>query len=331
MSKYLYRLQDVRDELFELREEGSKRGEFLGFKSLHEYYSVKPSSYSIIFAGAHQGKSQFSFEIAMNLAEFSGWKFAVCSPETGSPKDVFAELCWVYARKPFLKNSKGINATEEEAQAAINFVQEHFYVLDAGVDDFSIAQFYKEVRGIEEAEGIKINGCLIDPYTEFKSDVSEGVRDDIAIGKDLSTVRKMSSRYDYHTFVTVHTKNQQTKYEGGQPYVAEAGFQDIAGGMMWSRKGFMVINIWRCPEFLQDENGRQFDKNQVKISIRKGKPKSAGRIGHCYLWYDTIANRYYEREIDPITQDWDESANHKKLYSRPMEEKLQEQQMKIEI
>jgi len=316
MSQYTYRLSDVRDEIFTLREEGSKRGAFAGFNSLHDYYSVKSNSYTIIFAAAHQGKSQFAYEVAMNLAEFEGYKIAVCSPETGSPKDVFAELCWIYARKPFLKNDKGVHVNDTEAEAAIRFVSEHFYVIDSGIDDFSVSQFYKEVRQIEEDDDVKINMCLIDPYTEFKTGVSEGVRDDVAIGEDLNMVRKMSSKGNYHTIVTVHTKNQMSKYHNGRQYTPEAGFQDIAGGMMWSRKGFMIINLWRCPEGMEDENGRPYDFNQVKVSIRKAKPKSAGKVGHCYLWYDPVANRYYEREIDE-TGYYDDKRGHKKIYSYP--------------
>lgn len=319
-SKYIYKLDDVQDEIFSLRRDGAKRGAWVGFDSLYEYYSCKKGSYTIIFAGAHQGKSQFSFEIAMNLAEYSGWKFAIASPETGSPKDVYAELCWVYGRKPFLENQSGLHQSKEEARKAIAFVKEHFYVLDSGLDDFSVKDFYREVRNLEEEEGVKINGCLIDPYTEFKSGVSEGVRDDIAIGDDLTEIRKQSSRGDYHTILTVHTKSQASKYEGGKPYIPEADFGDIAGGMMWSRKGFMIINIWRCPDFLQDSEGRLYDKNQVKVSIRKGKPKAAGRVGSCYLWYDPIANRYYERKKN----EFGDYANDKRYsYPNPKEESLQ--------
>lgn len=312
MSNYLYRLDDVRDEIYTLREEGAKRGAWVGFKSLYEYYSCKKGSYTIIFAAAHQGKSQFSFEIAMNLAQYSGWKFAIASPETGSPKDIYAELCWVYGRKPFLENKSGIHQTEQEALAAMNFVREHFFVLDSGMDDFSVRDFYREVRRAEDEMDIKINGCLIDPYTEFKNGVMDGVRDDVAIGEDLSEIRKQSSRWDYHTIVTVHTKNQQSRFEKGQPYIPEPSFNDIAGGMMWNRKGFMIINIWRCPEFLEDENGRPFDNNQVKVRILKGKPKSAGRVGHCYLWYDLISNRYYEKPVDDFGEYKEE-----KIYSYP--------------
>jgi len=298
MSKYVYTLDDIRDEMRELRKDGAKRGAWTGFDELFEYYSCKRGSYTIIFAGAHQGKSQFSFEVAMNLAQYSGWRFAVASPETGSPKDVFAELCWVYGRKPFLENDKGVHQTEEEAVAAMNFVREHFYVLDSGLEDFDVKKFYKEVRDLEYSLGQTIHGCLIDPYTEFKNSTLEGVRDDIAIGEDLTEIRKQSSRNNYHTIVTVHTKHQQNKYHKGTPYLPEANFGDIAGGQMWSRKGFMIINLWRCPDFLEDENGRLYDSNQVKVSIRKGKPKSAGKVGSLYMWYDPIKNRYYTKRPD---------------------------------
>lgn len=300
MSQYLYKLDDIKDEMRTLREDGSQRGAWIGFSSLYENYSCKKGSYTIIFAGAHQGKSQFSFEIAMNLAQYEGWKFAIASPETGSPKDIYAELCWVYGRKPFLENKSNIHQTDREAEAAMDFVKTHFFVLDSGLEEFSVKGFYKEVRELEVSEAIEISGCLIDPYTEFKTAVSEGVRDDISIGIDLTEIRKQSSRYNYHTIVTVHTRSQQSKYKDGRAYIPEADFGDIAGGMMWSRKGFMVVNIWRCPDFLEDENGRLFDKNQVKVSVRKAKPKSAGKVGHCYLWYDPLANRYYERKLNEL-------------------------------
>jgi hypothetical protein len=69
---------------------------------------------------------------------------------------------------------------------------------------------------------------------------------------------------------------------------------DIAGGMQWSRKGMMIVNVWRCPYGLEDENGIPYEPNQVKISIVKAKPKIVGNLGYVYMYYDRITNRYYE-------------------------------------
>ena len=229
MRNFIYRAEELKDSLTQLRENGVSKGAWTGFDSLFDKYSVKKGSTTYIYAGAHQGKSQFGFELMMNLSEYSGWTWAVYSPETGSPTEVFAELLWVYLRKPYLVNDK-VTASNEEAERAVEFINRHFYIIDSGLQDLSVEGFYTCVSEIEN-KGVKIDGCLIDPFTEIKTDVSAGVRDDIAIGQVLTKVRKHSSDNNYHTIVTVHTKHQQAKYKNGIPYVDKPTMNDIAGGM----------------------------------------------------------------------------------------------------
>jgi hypothetical protein len=293
MQKIIYTANELRDSLTTLRNEGIKKGAWTGFNSLFDKYSVKRGSTTYIYAGAHQGKSQFGFELMMNLAQYSGWKWAIYSPETGSPTEVFAELMWVYLRKPFLVNDK-VTATDEETEVALDFINSHFYIIDSGLQDLSIEGFYTAVEKIESDNFIKIDGCLVDPFTEIKTDVTQGVRDDIAIGQILTKVRKHSADKDYHTIVTVHTKHQQAKYKNGVPYVDKPTMNDIAGGMQWSRKGMMVINVWRCPFGLEDANGIPYEPNQVEITVVKAKPKIVGKLGSVTLYFDKLSNRYYE-------------------------------------
>ena len=295
----IYRVDDVRDGIFQLRREGSQKGEWAGFRDLHEHYSIKEGSFTILFAAPAMGKSQFSIEVMMNMAEYKGWKWIVATPEMGSPKEVFAELCWAYLRKPFLEYD-GDYATDEEAQKAIEFVQSHFIVVDAGADDMSIADFYTTIEDTI-LEDPMIKGVLIDPYTEFKSAVAKGVRDDIAVGQDLTLIRKMSNKYNIHTIVAVHTRHQQVvtrQSSSGRTisYLPEPTFNDIAGGTMWSRKVMAIIALWRCPLGLEDEHGNPYEPNQVKIRVLKAKPKSIGRSGDVYLFYDRMQNRYYHKE-----------------------------------
>ena len=293
MRNIIFKAEDLRDSLTNLREEGVKKGAWVGFDSLFDKYSVKKGSTTYVYAGAHQGKSQFGFELMMNLSEYSDWKWAVYSPETGSPTEVFAELLWVYLRKPFLINDH-LTATDEETEKAISFINDHFYIIDSGLTDLTVDGFYTAVNQIEEDNFITIDGCMIDPFTEIKTDVSSGVRDDIAIGQVLTKIRKHSAEKNFHTIVTVHTKHQQAKYKNGVPYVDKPTMNDIAGGMQWSRKGMMVVNVWRCPYGLEDGNGVPYEPNQVEITVVKAKPKIVGKLGSVTLYYDKMKNRYYE-------------------------------------
>ena len=307
MRDMIYTADELRGSLGTLRREGVKKGAWTGFSSLFDKYSVKEGSTTYIYAGAHQGKSQFGFELMMNLAQYSGWKWAVYSPETGSPTEVFAELLWVYLRKPFLINNK-VTATDEETERALEFINTHFFIIDSGLRDLSIEGFYTAVEQVEDDYDIRINGCFVDPFTEIKTDVSQGVRDDIAIGQILTKVRKHSADKNYHTIVTVHTKHQQAKYKNGVPYVDKPTMNDIAGGMQWSRKGMMVINVWRCPFGLEDANGIPYEPNQVEITVVKAKPKIVGKLGSVTLYYDKLSNRYYEI---------DDKGNKRFAYEQP--------------
>lgn len=294
MKRAIFTAENVRDSILTIRNNGVKRGAYVGLPSLYKKYSMKLGSTTYIYAAPHQGKSQFTFELIINTAEFNGWRWALFTPETGSPADVFSELLWVYLRKPIMVNDK-ITATDEEVENGIEFINNHFYIIDGGLKDVTASSVLGYAEEIEQEFG-KIQGLLVDPYTEITNDTSAGIRDDIAIGKDLSKFRKYASDRNWHIIVTVHTKYIQAKYKDGISFIPKPTMSDIAGGQMWSRRGFMILNIWRCPFGLTDENGEPYEANQVEITIQKAKPKITGSLGVVTLFYDKLSNRYYEKD-----------------------------------
>ena len=294
MKRAIFQANDVKDSIIKIRNNGAKRGAYVGLPSLYKKYSIKLGSTTYIYAAPHQGKSQLAFELLINTAQFNGWRWAIFSPETGSPADVFSELLWVYLRKPLLINDK-ITATDEEVEEAINFVNKHFYIIDSGLRDVTAENLLSYGEEIEFEFG-KIQGLLVDPYTEVVNETVNGIRDDIAIGRDLSKFRKFASDKNWHVMITVHTKYIQPRYKDGIGYIPKPTMSDIAGGQMWSRRGFMIINIWRCPFGLNDENGVPYEANQVEITIQKAKPKIVGALGVVTLYYDKMMNRYYEKD-----------------------------------
>src|SRR6056297_810673 len=178
-KRVVYRLQDIKSSVKKIRTQGDQRGHYLGFDGLDKYYTMLEGSFSILVAAPTMGKTQFSIEVMMNMAEYEGWKWVIASPEMGSPSEIYAELCWAYKRKPFYEIGGCDVMTDKEADEAIDFVSRHFIVVDAGADDMTIGGFYRILEDLmQDTEGIK--GCLIDPYTEFKTDIEQGVRDDVA-------------------------------------------------------------------------------------------------------------------------------------------------------
>lgn len=297
-NEFIHRIGDVKSQLVDLRENGLKKGLPTGFKKLYEHYSVKEGSTTYIIASPAVGKSSILYEILINLAQFEGWKIAIFSPEGGSPTDLYAEMLWAFLRVPFLKNDT-VNASEKEVEAAYKFMEKHFYIIDAGLKDLNAESYYRAIQDIEKEDGVKINGCVIDPIVELNIN-PDNKREDIALGSFLTRVRKFSSEHKIHTFIAIHTRQMQLvskKNEDGSMmfYYPQPTFFDAAGGQMYGRKGYMIMSLWRPPKgLLNVEEDRLYAGNETVIEILKVKPKVMGRVGKVSIYYDGWSSRFYE-------------------------------------
>lgn len=299
-NEFVHRISSVKSGLERLRKHGLIRGNHTGFEGLYEKYSVKEGSMTFIIASPAVGKTAILYEMLINLAQFSGHKIAIFSPEGGSPTDLYAEILWAYLRKPFLLNDI-LNASDKEVGEAYAFLEKHFYIIDSGLKDLTAESFFRAVDDIEKEDGIKINDIVIDPIVELNFN-PENRRDDIALGSFLTRVRKFSSDKNIHTFIAIHTKAMQMlskKKEDGTTmlYYPQPTFFDTMGGMMWSRKGYMVLSLWRPPiELINPDTERPYEKNETIIEILKVKPKIMGSTGRVSLFYDTMSSRFYEKD-----------------------------------
>ena len=302
-NEFVHRIDSVKSQLEDLRFNGLKRGEHTGFDNLYEKYSVKAGSMTFIIASPAVGKTAILYEVLLNLAEFCDYKIAIFSPEGGSPTDLYAELLWAHLRKPFLlHNLPNVpNASEKEVDEAYAFLEEHFYIIDSGLKDLTAESFFRAVDDIEKEDEIKINAIVIDPIVELNFN-PENKRDDIALGSFLTRVRKFSSEKNIHTFIAIHTKAMQMlskKKDDGTTmlYYPQPTFFDTMGGMMWSRKGFMVLSLWRPPiELINPDTMQPYERNETIIEILKVKPKIMGRTGRISLFYDIMSSRFYEKD-----------------------------------
>jgi len=179
-------------------------------------------------------------------------------------------------------------------------LNEHFYIIDSGLKDLTAESFFRAVDDIEKEDNIKINAIVIDPIVELNFN-PENKRDDIALGSFLTRVRKYSSEKNVHTFIAIHTKAMQMltkKKDDGTTmlYYPQPTFFDTMGGMMWSRKGFMVMSLWRPPiELINPATDDFYEKNETIIEILKVKPKIMGQVGRVSLFYDVMSSRFYEK------------------------------------
>lgn len=288
----LKRLNDIQEELQDLRESGIKKGAGVGFDWEHLPYTVK-LGYTTYMAGAPAvGKTELQKELLINLSILHGWKHVIWSPETGRASDLFAELCHAYIGKPYEKHN--YQMTESERVQAEYFVEEHFFIIDVNDEDLTIEGFYKLVDDIEFKHG-KIHTTTIDPFNELKEEYvpSDLGREDKYISRVLGLVRKNARKYERHNFILTHVRDQAMVTKDNVTYFPFPHAREIAGGQTWFRKGMTVILLWRPPYGLLNDNGEPYGEFELQVRIGKVKPKGTSLKGTYSLHLDLHKYQYY--------------------------------------
>ena len=289
------RLEDVNQGLNHLRENGLQRGYSIGFDWEDIPYTVKLGTTTYIAAPPATGKTELQKEILINLSCLHGWNHIIWSPETGSPEEIFSELCHSYIGKPYVKSKWQMS--EQERMKAEYFINEHFIVIDVenSDKDFTIIDFYKECDNIQAETGKRIHTTTVDPWNELDEHYIESDlgREDKFISRSLKLVRRDAKKNNRHNFILTHVRDQAMVSEGGISYFPFPHAREIAGGQTWFRKGMTVILMWRPPFGLSDSSNRAYGENELQIRIGKVKPKGTSKKGNYILNLDVHKYQYY--------------------------------------
>lgn len=303
------KIYDYIDSVMKHYETGVARGIDTGFKTLDELLSFKLgySTYFLGFAGA--GKTEFHLEMLFNQSEKFGWKHGILEGEIGNMEDVIAELVSKRLRKPFFK-SNPYSANEKEIYEAINWLDDHFYIIDGDETDHSIESFFAYWKSLEKDLKIKLQSTSADPFNDFEEDLTKyGGREDKYLAWALKKYRQEAKVNNWHNNIVTHAKDLPPiilKDITGQDVYCTAvpTLNSFAGGAVWGRRAFNVVGVWR-PEHnringkvnltINPSNGMPFEENEVIIKILKAKPKGTAKKGAVSCFFDWQKNRYYEQ------------------------------------
>lgn len=287
------RLENVKGELDKLRDKGLERGAYIGFSWEYLPYSVLLGSTTYIGAAPASGKTEFWFEILINLSHIHGWNHVIFSPETGDAKDIFAELCHKYTGKRYIKGENAM--TETERVTAEYFINEHFFVIDPEDQDLTVEEFYKQVDKIERDCEVKIHTTTIDPWNELseKFKPEDLGREDKYLSRILGYTRKNARTKNRHNCIITHVRDQSAITKDGITYYPAPSARDLAGGQVWFRKGFCVLTLWRPPAGIIENGTEPYKANELHVRIAKSKPKGVSKNGVYKMYLDTENYQYY--------------------------------------
>jgi len=286
-------LKDVRNELKELQDKGFQRGYSIGWSFNDLPITFKLGCTTYVAAAPASGKTELIKEIQINLSCIHGLNHVIFTPETGSPTEIFAELCHAYIGKPYL-SGKG-SMSQQERHRAEKFVDEHFIIVDPVDEDLTITQMYSMVDTIEKDLNKKIHTTLIDPWNELTEEyLPEDLgREDKYLSRMLGNARKNARKTNRHHFIVTHVRDQAMVSQGEIRYYPPPHAREFAGGQVWFRKGLLMLIPWRPPEGLLNDHNEPYKGNELHLKVAKSKPKGVSENGTYILYLDTVKFQYY--------------------------------------
>ena len=292
-DKIYWTLSDVSDEVESKYEIGLEEGYKSGYPKLDELYNLHLGYTSYIYGASFSGKSLIWFDLIKNYSYRYGMRHVIFSPETGSATDVHIKLIELVAGGDFYDKGFG-KITPDELEKAKRFVDEHFIVIDPGMETMTLDDLVASCELIERVFNTKIHTLTIDPWNDLHHDMSDvNYRDDQYLEKNLRKLRVIAHFNNWHITVITHTRDQAFEGSGKQKYQPPATFREIAGGQAWSRRGFMMASIWRPPEWMDDLDDEPLEGNETFWIQQKYKPEWTGKRGTAVLKYDAKNKRFY--------------------------------------
>lgn len=303
MSKAYFRINEFRQEVLDKRNETFERGFEIGFKSAEDYINLKKGFTSYIYANPFAGKSSFILNTYIYLARRYKAKIAIYSPESGGKDALVSYLCQLVMGKK-LHGVGAKKASDAEWLAALDFLNEHFLILDPPVIgknalEFSAREVFNQLGHACKELGWKLDVLLIDPLTmlrksdeDRKKSIADYILDMLYYFNNIAQV------WDIHIQIAMHTSDMEhiVDKETGIEYSPRPTPNRLHNGQNVWRTGQTMAGLWRCPAgVIEKTTGMPYPDNATDVLVQKNKILGAGDVGSFRLYFDIEKQNFYEK------------------------------------
>ena len=235
-----------------------------GFDGWSSYLKVFPGEFMVISGIPSHGKSTFALNLTSNLAQYFGWRIAICGPEMPVVPQMRDWLRrYILGRKP------GDAADERRADA---WIKGHFSFIDTDPtgtgdhdDPFDLEWVIERAEDAVMRHGIK--ALVIDPWNELEHARrrDETVTDYIA--RAIRMLKRFAKLYGVMVIVVAHpTKNVCNSDSGRKRAVT---LYDVEGSAAWYNKADHGLIVQR-PDMSRNDAVLIIEK--VRFIPQTGKP-----------------------------------------------------------
>lgn len=261
---------------------GFERGARTGWRSLDQYYTVRPGEVTVVTGIPSSGKSNFIDCLMVNLAKLHEWRFAIFSPENLPLTQHQAAIMEKIVGRPFDEGGKN-RMTMIELDAAIEWSDQRFtWVLPGHQRDWTLDKILSVASQLCLRYGIR--GLVIDPWNELEPMRPSGMNETEYISRSLSAIHEFARSRAVHVWIVVHPAKLSRDKEGNYPVPT---LYDCHGSVHWRNKADNGICVWR--DLAAD------DTPEVEIHIQKIRFRHIGRRGMVTLVYEPECATYRDQ------------------------------------
>lgn len=286
--------QNVRDMLNKPAE-----GIPCSYKSFGNKLTYLKKYFAIVYAMPTSGKSEWVLQECIYLSLRHGWKHLVFTPEMGDPEDIIALLIHKMTGES-VNEIKGVPTIDPARLSnALDWIDKHFIFVETE-ESVTMEDLFSIVDEIERDLGWKADNLVIDNHNDLKIELDSNGRQDLQTERQLTYLRRQLKKRDMYAFLVTHTADMKAplseKGINGQTvlYYPIPDPTKTRGGQAFYRKGYLMINLWRCPNGLTDENGEPYAPNQTILTVQKAKPTHTAIKGF-------QANLYWDWRLSKFT------------------------------
>lgn len=270
-------VEDLYEEVVDFYENGYPKGAKAHIQGFDNYLSFVPGQMTMITGIPGHGKDEFFNLIAIGLARYENWKFAVCGFEEPPAINV-TKLQEKFTGKAFdFRKDPSHRMSETQFVHSIGFISEMFYYINLQMVGATGAAILAKAAELVMRYGIK--GLVINPWNCLEHLKQPGQSETEYVSEFLTTLLNFAVKYGVHIFLVAHptkiNKDKNTKkYEVPTLY-------SISGSAHFYNKTYNGITVYRDQE-----------TNIVDVYIQKVKWSWLGKQGFCTFSYDTFTRQY---------------------------------------
>mgnify|MGYP001105882839 CR=1 FL=1 len=268
----IFNSQDIREELYELYENGMPPAMTVGYLDFDKKISFDYGRLYTFTGIPGHGKSEFVDQLCVLLNIKHNLKVGYFSPENTPIQFHESKIIEKIVGKTFSR--KFMNKAELEE--AIDYTRDNFYHI-LPEEDLTIDNILSKARHLVKSKGIKV--LVIDPYNTINHNRGSDNEHEY-VSKFMSKLQLFARMNQIMIFLVAHPRKIEKRGDGTYNVPT---LYDISGSSHFFNKTDFGITVYR-----------NFTDNSVEVHIQKVKFKHMGEVGMCEFSWKYTNGRYCE-------------------------------------